>query len=405
MSTVEITQIVLALLTTAAAVVVSINSRKLIKLQIELEKQRLEAEKNSKNIQERQKQMVDEISEFRNTLMTQTLSIAPQFAFAPYPHLLPSSSLSDISLFERRSQHFAPEKDKLAEVIVNIISTELLNDKKLKIILLLDAGSTVYPIFRQLCTDPNFQFDRTNAKRLKIITNNLPGVSSLIKHGHIGDPIVARTLFKCRVLRGYAQSQYEATLSDKTASDLLEAVAEFKNFTQDSNAEKVKVICVTSGNYISLPEGVLARDHNHVETKSTMLDIGDNVYVLAPLGKLLPYSCQDINYLLDYSDDKGYAAFPNWKERAKKVTLVVTHRAPDYFPQLRPHTLNTYFGRVQEEVKELFENQLISIPFDPMDDVRVRVQKSVLGIDRALREYELPHQNLREKLITKLERA
>lgn len=402
MNGIELTQMVVALLTGAAAIIVYINSRKLIKVQIELEKQRLESERNSKIIQERQKQMVDEITDFRNSLMSQTLSIAPQFAFAPYPHLFPSANLSEISLFERRSQHFGPEKEKLAEAIVKIISKEIVNDQELEIILLLDAGSTVYPIFRQLCTDPNFQFDRTNAKRLKIITNNLPGVSALIKHGHIGDPIVARTLFKCRVLRGYAQSQYEATLSDETASDLRQAVAEYKKTAAEVKAGKIKVIGVTSGNYISLPEGVLARDRNHVETKSAMLDIGDEIYVLAPLGKVLPYSCRDINYLLDYSDDKGYAAFPNWVERSKNVKLVVTHRTPEYFTKLRPHTLITYFGRVQEEVKELFENRLISLPFDPMDDVRVRVQTSVLGVERALREYELPHQNLREKLLTKL---
>ncbi|MBV6449670.1 MAG: hypothetical protein MHPDNHAH_00382 [Anaerolineales bacterium] len=402
MTIVEIAQIILAVITTLVAIVVSIQTRKLVDLQIKLEKQRLESEENTKSIQDRQKQMVDEISDFRNALLTQTLSIAPQVAFAPYPQLFPSINPSDMSLFERRIAHFAPEKESLAEAIVKIISNEIVNDKELEIILVLDAGSTVYPIFRQLCAHPNFQFDRTNAQRLKIITNNLPGVSALIKYGHIGDPISARTLFKCQVLTGYAHSQYEATLSDQTAADLRQAVTEYKKITSESQNSKVKIISVTSGNYVSLTDGVLARDRNHVETKSTMLDIGDDVYILAPLGKLLPYSCTDINHLLGYSDENGYAAFPNWLEKSKKLTMVITERSPEYFPQLRPHTLIAYFGRIQAEVKDLFENRLISLSFDPMDDVRVRVQASVLGIDRALRDYELPHRNLRERLIAKL---
>jgi DeoR/GlpR family transcriptional regulator of sugar metabolism len=344
------------------------------------------------------------MSEFGRQLMTQTLRVAPQIAFSPYPQLLPSVSPSDMSLFDRRRSHFAPEKELLGKRIVEILRDQIEEDKELAIILILDAGSTVFPIFRQLCTHPTFQFDRSNADRLKIITNNLPGVSDLTNYGRIGERLLARTLFGCRILSGYAHSEYEASLGGQTASDLRQAIDEFRESLQDSTAKRIKVVSVTTGNYVSLTGGILARHRNHRETKSAMLDVGDDVYVLAPLGKLLPYSGQEINDLLGLSKQTGYGNLPTWSEISQHVTMVVTTRRLEYFIQLRPFTLTAYFARVQGEVYDRFEeDHLITIQFDPKDDVRVRTQASILGIERALREYELPHQNMRENLIAKLE--
>lgn len=396
--TIEIVQIVSMAIATIAAGIVSYYSYRLHKVRIEFEK-------NARYIQERQRQILQETSEFRKHLMTTTLNIAPQVAFSSYPQLLPPRISSDMSLFDRRRSHFTPEKEKLAQAITEIISKEIEDDEKLSIILVLDAGSTVFPIFRQLCLHPTFQFDRSNARRLKMITNNLPGVSSLIRHGRIGHPVVARTLFRCHILSGYAHSQYEASLGKQTAFDLQKAVIEFKEAIIASRPDDgIKVVSVTTGNYVSIAEGILARDPNHVETKSKMLSIADYVYVLAPLGKLHPYSCKEINNLLGYSSEEGYATLPNWPEKSKDLIMVVTTRRPEYFPQLRPLELNTYFGRVQEGIiNQCDANHLIRIPFDPMDDIQVRTQASVLGRERTLREYELPHQNLRESLVEKLQ--
>lgn len=396
MTLAEIIQVATVVAAIAAAVA-SIYAYRLNKLRIQFEE-------NAKNIQDQQKHILQSISEFSRQLMTQTLKVAPQIAFSPYPQLLPLVTPSDMSLFDQRRSHFTPEKDLLAKEIVEILRKQIEEDKDLTIILILDAGSTVFPIFRQLCTHPTFQFDRTNARRLKIITNNLPGVSDLTTYGRIGERLVARTLFRCRILSGYAHSEYEASLGDQTATDLRNAIDEFKNAIQTSRSDTIKVVSVTTGNYVSLTEGILARHRNHVETKSTMLDVGDDVYVLVPLGKLLPYSRKEVNDLLELSTEEDYANLPNWSERSKDVKMVVTTRKPDYFTRLRPFILNSYFARVQGEVCEQSKgDRLIPIRFDPMDDIRVRTQASVLGTERALREYELPHQNLRERLISKLE--
>jgi len=333
MTLAEIILTVAALAATIAAAVASIYSYKLDKLRVEFEK-------TAKNIQDQQMHMLEGMSEFSRQLMTQTLKVAPQIAFSPYPQLLPSVTPSDMSLFDRRRSHFTPEKDLLAKEIVEILRKQIEEDEDLTIILILDAGSTVFPIFRLLCTHPAFQFDRTNARRLKIITNNLPGVSDLTTYGRIGERLVARTLFRCRILSGYAHSEYEASLGDQTATDLRNAIKEFKDAIQTSRSDTIKVVSVTTGNYVSVAEGILARHRNHVETKSTMLDVGDDVYVLAPLGKLLPYSAKEVNDLLGLSIEEGYANLPNWSERRKDLKMVVTIRKPDYFTKLRPFTLN-----------------------------------------------------------------
>jgi DeoR/GlpR family transcriptional regulator of sugar metabolism len=402
MTTPEIIQAVFTGLATVVAAFASFYAARMYRTRILFEKQ-------AKNIQDQQKQILQQMSEFGTQLMTHTLKIAPQFAFSPYTQLLPPISPSDISLFDRRRSHFTPEKEKLAEKIVEDVRTQIDKeaggDEQLTIILILDAGSTVFPIFRQLCVHPAFQFNRANARRLKIITNNLPGVSQLIKYGRIGDPIRARTLFECRILVGFAHSQYEASLSSQTSNDLQNAVEEFRQEIQESGADnKIKVVSVTTGNYVSTTHGILARDPNHVMTKGAMLDVSDDVYVLAPLGKLLPYSCDEINELLGYSGGKvRYATLANWPEKAKELIMVVTTRDPDYFRQLEPSTVGIHLGRVQAEIRDRFdEKHLITIPFDPKSDVRVRTQASIMGIERALCEYEFPHENLRESLIRRL---
>ena len=57
----------------------------------------------------------------------------------------------------------------------------------------------------------------------------------------------------------------------------------------------------------------------------------------------------------------------------------------------------------QENVRDRYGDSLKQVFFDPLDDTQVRIQGSVIGLERALREYEFPHRNLRESLTKKLE--
>ena len=371
---------------------------------------RTKLEKETQGIREQQKQILQQMSEFSHQAITQSLKVLPQTAFAPYHQFLTPPIPSGMSLFDDRRSHFTPEKEIIAERIVDIVQERIeegTGGNALSIILVLDSGSSVFPIFRQLCTHPTFQFNIENAKRLKIVTNNLPGVSDLIKHGRIGPPTRARTLFRCRILSGFAHSQYEASLSSHTVTDLSAAIKEFRQKIQEERSgDKIRVISVITGNYVSVKDGPLARDPDHVATKSAMIQEADETFVLAPLGKMLPYPGDIINELLKLDDpEEEYRPLASWNDESqrKKVTLVVTKRAPDYFCQIKPSELGVHFGRVQANIRETFdESHLIMISFDPSADIQVRTQASIMGLDRTLREYELPHRNLRESLIEKL---
>ncbi|MBE0682991.1 MAG: DeoR/GlpR transcriptional regulator [Anaerolineales bacterium] len=371
---------------------------------LRLHRMKIQFEGNAKAIQEKQAQMLNEMSEFSRSIITQTLKVTPQYAFMPYQQMMPTPSFTDASLFDRRKAHFSPEKEILAESVVKHVADLIDKNENLHIILILDAGSTVYPMFSKLCNHPSFQFDRTKARRLKIITNNLPGVSDLIRHGRISDHNMMRTLFRCRILRGFANSQYEAVLSAETISDLELAIDNYRTLINQEKLKrkKIQVISVTTGNYISIVDGILARDEDHLLVKSKMLEVADDIFVLSPLGKLISYSCDQFNEALGNKGAFRYGYLPQWTSKVHRLHMVVTTRRPGYFAKLDPISLNTYFGHLQKEACDRFKENLIQIPFDPRDEVQVRTIASIMGLERALREYELPHQNYRDMLLSKI---
>lgn len=370
--------------------------------QVTIERERLaiEREQATKEIRDQQQHILDEIQEFDKQFIRHVLEAAPH-----YPHQISPSSkfatpLNTKSLFEIRQSHFEPEKDLLAERMVDIVADEIESDQQLFMILVLDAGSTVAPMFQKLCFHPTFQFNKFNAERLKIVTNNLPGIADLVNFGRIGRRISAETLFRCRILKGETHSQYAASLGEETSKDLIDAIDKFRDDIQIKQAQAaIKVISVTTGNYVSLQEGILARDLNHLHVKGKMLTLSDEVYVLSPLGKFLPYSHGQVNELLNRNSEIKYRILEEWDQRAN-LKLVVTKRKHDYFPRLGP--LNIHFARIQSELNEKFRNHIITIPFDPMENFAVRTHASMVDVERALRDYELPHRELRESLISKL---
>ena len=138
----EITHVVSTVVTILATIVTAIASYYAIRLH----QARIQFEEQTKDIREHQQQILQQTSEFSTQLVNQTLRLTPQLAFSPYPQVLPSLSPSDVSLFDRRRSHFTPEKEKLAEAIVErirvAIDREAGGDEDLTIILVLDAGST-----------------------------------------------------------------------------------------------------------------------------------------------------------------------------------------------------------------------------------------------------------------------
>ena len=112
-----------------------------------------------------------------------------------------------------------------------------------------------------------------------------------------------------------------------------------------------------------------------------MLEVADVVYVLAPLGKLLPYTSEEIN-LLRSGDVHGYSSLGNCGKNSEKVTMIATTRPPGYLKHLKPPILTKYFGMVQGQLEQLQERHVLKVlekSFDPLDEISVRVQASLVG--------------------------
>ena len=378
-------------------------------LQLRLTSLRIRLESETKDIREKQKRILEELSDFSGRLTREFAKLIPTLTHPFHGGSIDYVTPGTNSLFDIRCSHFTPEKECLAGFVVSkllrLLDPTDEGDPKLAVILVLDSGSTVFPVFRQLCTHPSFQFNRSNADRVKIVTNNLPGVSELTRWGRVGAPNRAKTLFECRILSGFAHSQYEASLSKETAVDLKSAVQEFrKDISGISGITEIRILSAITGNYVSIDEGVLARDPNHVATKEAMIDVADEVLVLAPLGKFLPYSCVDINSLLGlHSKTEQYSKLANWSGAASKLRITVTTRKAYYWKKLQPDKFMSYLNGVQEQLtRNVPAARLVPLPFDPSEDTAVRIQASIAGEPTALREYELPHRNMRESLLESL---
>jgi len=370
-----------------------------------LRRRQMKAEAETDSIREEQRRILCEMEEFGRRFSQHGASLIPQLGYmSGGPD---DGNVINTSLFDARRAHFSAEKEILAERVVekvaSLIDPDLSPNRKAKslgVILLLDSGSTVFPVFKKLCLHPSFRSERANAERLKLVTNNLPGVADLLRYGKTGRRRKARTIFDCRILSGFANSAYGASLHDRTAADLVTAIEEARTSLKNDHIDDVEVIAVTTGNYVSVPDGVLARDPNHVRTKSTSLEHCDKAYVLAPLGKLMPFSCAELNRRLELKDgSEQYQRLEMWTTHKQKLTVLVTSRPPGYPCGIEPASLSTHLVRVQAEIKDAFgREQVEEILFDPHDDPTVRFQIAVMGAPRTLREYEFPHRDLRERL-------
>lgn len=202
-----------------------------------------------------------------------------------------------LTLFDYRKDHYKEEKDLLCE---NILHHLLVNNKGIqefdKVYLMIDSGSTVFPIFKKLCEHYRSEKYSNLLKKIEIITNNIPGQNELMKHGRKGDDYKADMCFQCHTIPGIVEGKYNATLG-------LNSVAYIGNFvTTVRNKKKNSLfISVITGNYISTVEGILTRGTWHGMVKNALIHNADIVFIISPLGKIFDEYSQKINEMIENS--------------------------------------------------------------------------------------------------------
>ena len=147
-------------------------------------------------------------------------------------------SLYDKNVFQQRMNHFHAEKYFLARKFTDLLLARIKHiaeefDKH--IFLFLDSGTTTFPFFEFIGESANIA-SKKNEKwitnyRLTIVTNNLPGIQSLLQYkGDLTETYSTDFPIDCRFLPGTASRAYLSVTGPETIS----AIENYKNTSNDS---------------------------------------------------------------------------------------------------------------------------------------------------------------------------
>jgi hypothetical protein len=236
------------------------------------------------------------------------------------------------TVFGERLQHFREEKEFIAEKFVGFLieRCRALTESKKGVYLLIDSGTTLYPIFekfgRRVAQMP-LQKDGWLSK-VTIVTNNLPGVESLMEFARRDrEDRFAKMVVRCKLLPGEPLATYSAVVGDETEAAIL-------SLDKLAKGGDYGFISLVTGNWIRIRGNTphcpipLVRNEEHRRVKQAMVDVSNEVYVLAPLGKIFVRLGEDaVNKELDIrTQDLWYKDVGIEHEKAGFVKLVSTVR-------------------------------------------------------------------------------
>ncbi len=330
-------------------------------------------------------------------------------------------SLPD-SVFFERAQHYKKEKQFIsiyfAKLLIDRIDFLLQHHEKIRIIF--DAGTTIAPIIDKIVADI-VEKNKDWYSKVIFITNNIHGTNSILKYRMYDKDELERTAIKqlhhknipieCFVLPGQIEAAYQA-IADKHTLEALKFIQPQKHYT----------VCISTGNYLMYDrkENIfpIARTRFHPHVKSGLFWIADEIFLVAPLGKILISKKEEpldkllerfnknLNYSHDTSnpeneayqltDDKLLDEFSfkkeghNRKNWMKKTTLFTTSRQDKMF------LLNEHSNFISNTSK--LKNYQAERLSSEVDGPYIRsIDFSDIPLEKESQiEFEFPHENLRE---------
>jgi hypothetical protein len=191
------------------------------------------------------------------------------------------------SLFTVRSEHFREEKRLLAERFLPLLLNRIRFHLPKQVVLLIDSGTTTYPLMEALAKEAVCALRDGDPwlENLQVWTNNLPGVMALMDLGRINpDNPYSDLAFKANLLPGVPVPAFAAVAGKLTEEAL-------RRVKSEARADVVFISLLT-GNWVRVRETPprcpvpLARGFGHLAFKQTLVNCSDEVFVLAPLGKV-----------------------------------------------------------------------------------------------------------------------
>lgn len=317
------------------------------------------------------------------------------------------------TLFGERLGHFHEEKEFIADKFVPLLLNRCksLIESNITVYLLIDSGTTLYPICKKLGQETVECFAKNEKwiNKLIIVTNNLPGVEAFMQFGRTNsESRYSKLAIECKLLPGVPLPIYSAVTGVETNK-----AVEYLRREAKKNEEFMFISLVT-GNWIQLPKKKtnhpmpLARGTGHCEFKETLINNSDEVYVVSPLGKIFfRHPLDEINKALGFTEDDEDLAkrkYHNVKindDIVSSIKLVTTSRTDGRVLSKHSTKVQAVFG-IDGETKtddlKIFQNSksMERIPhlFFLFDDLpeNLNLQK----------EIEFPHSHTRRDDFMKL---
>jgi hypothetical protein len=194
------------------------------------------------------------------------------------------------SVYAWRAGHYRREKKHIAEQFIRRTlgkRVEYLQQQfgHRRIRIIFDSGSTIAPMLDVLGQEAEGNPEHW-CKEIQAVTNNIKGIENILRYrDQPGNRYGNLPLADFSVLPGKVLAAFEA-IADPRTLEALESYREDRYYT----------IAVTTGNYILLHDREflpIARAGFHPHFKATLYDIASEVYVIAPLGKILMWVGKD----------------------------------------------------------------------------------------------------------------
>lgn len=305
------------------------------------------------------------------------------------------------SVYGNRIGHFYYEKKVIAKNSIDAIEQYLSKDDCNKYCLLIDSGTTMYPVFQEI-TKRLDKFKGEWQKRICIVTNNIPGIQYLMKYGKMDvTDNYSEIVIDCYMIPGKPLSVY-AAITGKISEEWLKGL---KVFLKDwGKGAPVQVINFLTGNYMiknsdnhKIRYSPVARGEGHVEIKNAMVEVSDIIFMLSPLTKFSFANLDLLNKVNEFTINRidSEDALKSPKKVKYEEILVPPDKQIKFFSTRRVKDNLFYpFGELlySELVQRYKQDNVIMDHIDVCKWIPNIKENQHLELDR-----EIPHTNLKEK--------
>jgi hypothetical protein len=308
---------------------------------LEFERQRLEIERKRGEINTATLEVAHDLSNILGARIASELRLHCDWAAAALSQagLAPNGR----SIINQRSSHYHGEKLFLAEAFAPLLLARCRAyvENRIRVRLFIDSGSTLIPLIDQIARNSvrASKEDWIKSKLLELYTNNLAGAISFMEHGRetYEDPY-SDVVLSMNILPGHPLATFAAVSGPET----LKAISNMRSTATDDHHphETVKIIAVITGNWVRARRSFpripvpLARGLGHLDVKQSIVNVADEIFVVAPLGKLgIGIATEDFNDLMDFELDSPVKARQSYSDLRIDVPTD-PHRLDPYIVKL-----------------------------------------------------------------------